>query len=282
MKMKEPKYKLVCIDLDGTLLTDGKKITRENVDTIREAVKKGVNICIATGRIYKFVDHIKDILEVDVKIIASNGGVILANDGNLTFNDLSYDEVLRLKELTKDYNVDIYLNTENEIICEKEIPNDYSYKKVNETLEEHHRANIIEKYPFEDLYKDNKYKIVKAICINKDDLEEVKRVRAMLEETNEFEISSAEHQYCEINSKGISKGEAVEELARELGITINEVICIGDGGNDIEMLKRAGLSVVMENGMEHVKAMADYITDSNNNSGVAKAIKKLILNEIND
>ncbi|EOR20738.1 HAD superfamily hydrolase [Clostridium sartagoforme AAU1] len=279
--MKELKYKLVCIDLDGTLLTDEKTITKENIETIKKASSLGINICIATGRIYKFVDHIKEVLGNKIKVIASNGAIILKENGVLNFKTLSYEEILRLKELTKDYNVDIYLNTENEIISEKSIPDTYSYKAINNDLEDKYKVNIIENYPFENLKKDNQYKIVKAICINKDDLNEVKRVRKILEETNEFEISSAEYHYCEINSKGISKGKAVEELAKGLGVDIKEVMCIGDGGNDIEMLKRAGIAVAMKNGMENVKAIANYITEDNNNSGVAKAIKTLILEDSN-
>lgn len=277
--MKEPKYKLVCIDLDGTLLTDEKTITKENIETIRKASSLGINICIATGRIYKFVDHIKETLGNKIKVIASNGGIILKEDEALSFKTLSYEEILRLKNLTKDYNVDIYLNTENEIISEKSIPKTYSYKVINNGLKDRYKVNIVENYPFENLKYDKKYKIVKAICINKDDLNEVKKVRQLLEETNEFEISSAEHHYCEINSKGVSKGKAVEELAKDLKIDIKEVMCIGDGGNDIEMLKRAGISIAMKNGMEDVKSLANYITEDNNNSGVAKAIEKFILNK---
>lgn len=279
--MKEPKYKLVCIDLDGTLLTDKKTITKENIETIRKASSIGINICIATGRIYKFVDHIKETLGNKIKVIASNGGIILKDDESLSFKALSYEEILRLKNLTKDYNVDIYLNTENEIISEKSIPNTYSYKVINNELEDKYKVNIVENYHFENLKDDKKYKIVKAICINKEDLNEVKKVRQLLEETNEFEISSAEHHYCEINSKGVSKGKAVEELAKNLKIDIKEVMCIGDGGNDIEMLKRAGISIAMKNGMEDVKSLANYITEDNNNSGVAKAIEKFVLNDFN-
>ena len=84
-----------------------------------------------------------------------------------------------------------------------------------------------------------------------------------------------------ISYKGISKGRAIEELAKELEISMDEVICIGDGGNDIEMLKIAWISVAMKNGLKEVKELSDYITETNNKSGVAKAIKKLVLGELN-
>lgn len=124
------------------------------------------------------------------------------------------------------------------------------------------------------MYKD---KIVKVVCINKDNINIVSEVRKLLEDSCIFEIESAENYFCEINKKGISKGKAVLDLAKHLGIDISEVICIGDSGNDIEMLKVAGLSIAMGNAENRVKSIADYITDTNNNSGVGKALKKFIL-----
>ena len=279
--MENLKYKLVCVDLDGTLLKDDKTITKENKKIIKEATSKGVVVCIATGRILKFVDRVKDLLEIDTPVIASNGGVLFYKENKVKINSLSYKNILRIKEIAKNYNVKVYLNTEDSIISEEGIPKDYSYNKINQEVLDKYKVNIVENYSFEKLYKEDNKQAVKAICINKDDLEEVKRVRRALEDTNEFEISSAEDHYCEINLKGISKGKVVEDLAKELGINIEEVICIGDGGNDIEMLKKAGLAVAMDNGILEVKEISDYITSNNNESGVGKAIKHLILNEIN-
>ena len=175
----------------------------------------------------------------------------------------------------------MYLNTEDTIISEGIIPENYTYKITNERLEDKYKVNFIEKYSFERLIKDNKYNILKVVLMNKYKLDEVRKVRDALEKNREFEICSSEPQFCEVNSKGISKGRAVEELAKELGISIKDVICIGDGGNDLEMLKRAGLSVAMANALDEVKNIASYVTESNNESGVSKAIKKLILEKIN-
>lgn len=277
--MDRLKYKLVCVDLDGTLLKDDKTITKENIEIIKEATSRGVIVCIATGRILKFVDRIKDLLEIDTPVIASNGGVLFYKENKLEINSLSYENILRIKEIAKNYNVKIYLNTEDSIISEEVIPKDYSYNKINQQVLDKYKVNIVENYSFERLYKEDNKRAVKVICINKDDLEEVRKIRKALEDTEEFEISSAEDYYCEINPKGISKGKAVEDLAKELGISIKEVICIGDGGNDIEMLKRAGLAIAMDNGIPEVKEISDYITSNNNNSGVGRAIKNLIFNK---
>lgn len=278
--MKEPKFKLVCIDLDGTLLSDDKEISIENIKTIQEAINSGVKICIATGRIYKFVDYIKDKISNKIEVIASNGALIV-NNGELILNYLSYNEVLKIRDIAKDYDLEMYLNTEDTIISEGIIPENYTYKITNERLEDKYKVNFIEKYSFERLIKDDKYNILKVVLMNKYKLDEVRKVRDALEKNREFEICSSEPQFCEVNSKGISKGRAVEELAKELGISIKDVICIGDGGNDLEMLKRAGLSVAMANALDEVKNIASYVTESNNESGVSKAIKKLILEKIN-
>lgn len=278
--MKEHKYKLVCIDLDGTLLSDDKKVSMENIKTIQEAIDNGIKICIATGRVYKFVDHIKDIISNEIEVIASNGALIVKNK-EIIFNPLTYKDVLKIKNLAKNYDLEVYLNTEDTIISEKNIPEDYTYKVTNKIFENKNKVNFLENYSFEKLAEDNKYKILKVVLMNNKNLNEVRKIRDILEKTEQFEVCGSEPQFCEVNSKGISKGRAIEELAKELEISMDEVICIGDGGNDIEMLKIAGISVAMKNALKEVKELSDYITETNNKSGVAKAIKKLVLGELN-
>ena len=277
--MRNLKYKLICIDLDGTLLNDNKEVSIENIKIIQEAIKKGVVICITTGRILKFVDKYNDILNISIPVIASNGSIIYYNNEEFEINSLTLEEILEIKKIASKYNVDVYLNTDDSVICEKKIPSDYSYKVLKEKVIDKYKVKVIENYPFEKLFSNGKSNVVKAICINKNDLEEIRKVRKELEESVKFQVSSAEYEYCEINPKGVSKGGAVEKLAKKLNIEMDEVICIGDGGNDLEMLKKAGFSVAMKNGMISVKEIADYITESNNDNGVGKVIKDLVLND---
>ena len=102
--------------------------------------------------------------------------------------------------------------------------------------------------------------------------------RAKIEKlSNVVTFASGGHS-LEINCKGVSKGNAVKVLAKKFGINREEVICIGDNENDISMIEFAGLGIAMGNAIDKVKDAADYITDTNKNNGVGKAIEKFILN----
>ena len=92
-----------------------------------------------------------------------------------------------------------------------------------------------------------------------------------------FEVVSSGEDNVEIMKKGSSKGEAVKILAQKLNIKREEIICIGDNENDISMIKFAGLGIAVANGIDELKRQANYVTDTNMNSGVAKAIHKFIL-----
>ena len=272
------KYKLICIDLDGTLLCDDKSITEENIQAIRSCTDIGVQVAISTGRISKFTKHIIKKLGVKVNIISANGGIIKdLDDKYISIHNLDYEEILNIKELLKDTDVDIYLNTEECIISEGSIYEDYTYKKINKKLDEEDRVEIIENYNLNDINNIYKDSIVKVVCINHQNINAAIESRKLLEESSKFEVTMPEKYFCEINKKGISKGKAVLELANYLGISTSEIICIGDSDNDTEMIKVAGLSIAMNNADKDVKDIADYITDSNNNSGVGKAIKKFVL-----
>src|SRR5699024_5499372 len=122
----------------------------------------GIKICIATGRVYKFVDHIKDIISNEIEVIASNGALIVKNK-EIIFNPLTYKDVLKIKNLAKNYDLEVYLNTEDTIISEKNIPEDYTYKVTNKIFENKNKVNFLENYSFEKLAEDNKYKILKVV-----------------------------------------------------------------------------------------------------------------------
>ena len=96
---------------------------------------------------------------------------------------------------------------------------------------------------------------------------------------DEFSVVQSEPYFIELMPKNVSKGNAVKELAERLHLSLDQVMAIGDQGNDLSMIKTAGTGVAMENGIDEVKKNAQFITANNNESGVAKAIRKFVINK---
>ena len=124
--------------------------------------------------------------------------------------------------------------------------------------------------------KENKDNLLKFVGISISS-KKIDRVKEVLRKIDNVEVVSSTKFNCEIMIKGSSKGEAVRIMAEKYKIKQEEVMCIGDNENDLSMLQYAGCAVAMGNGPKEVKEIADYITASNNNCGVAQAIEKFIL-----
>ena len=198
--------KLICIDMDGTLLKDKKTVSEENLNSIKLAIKKGVKVVITTGRIYDCAKMYSEKIGLDTPIIASNGAFIGYKDKVIYNNPLKKEDILKFLEVTKKHGL-----------------------KELESLN-----------------------------------------------TN-MEIVSSWNDNFEVMRNGSTKGDAVRYLANYFGIDKEEVMCIGDSENDLSMIKYAGTGVAMGNASEDIKSVADYVTDTNVNDGVAKAINKFVL-----
>jgi len=109
------------------------------------------------------------------------------------------------------------------------------------------------------------------------DMDERAEIRAILEKRPDILVSSSVENNLEINALGAAKGEGLLRLAAILGLKQEETMACGDGDNDLSMIRMAGIGVAMSNGELALKAIADYVTTSNDESGVARAIEKLVL-----
>jgi Cof subfamily protein (haloacid dehalogenase superfamily) len=143
---------------------------------------------------------------------------------------------------------------------------------------EHLRINLCIKEDLLPSLKKYENEILKAIVLEEKDKETLFKVKEKLKALDKFEVVSSGDNNFEIMKKGSSKGSAVERLAESLNIRQEEIICIGDNENDLSMIRYAGLGIAMGNGVDLLKNEANYITDTNVNFGVAKAIRKFILN----
>ncbi len=268
------KYKLIAIDMDGTLLNSKNQISPRDKEAIRRAGEKGLRIVLATGRILKSAKYYSEQLGLKSPIIASNGGIVIDEEGKiLAQKPLDKESIIKLIELAEEEDLYFHLYNEEKF---------YAQDKVKEVLEFYNEGNedlTIELELFDDIVEklaSRDFNMYKIIFID-EDIEKLKSFRKLISDLDDINISSSWTNNIEANAKDVSKGGAIEELCKIFHIKPEEVLAIGDSENDLSMFKLAGLSVAMGNASDFVKSQADYTTDTNDKDGLAKAIEKFIL-----
>lgn len=262
------KYRLVAIDMDGTLLTNEKKILEETKQDILKAFNNNVVICISTGRAFPAIKKYVDDLNINIPLVLYNGSrVRMSKDSKLLYN----------RVIEMDVAKEVF-----DIICKNDgtccfWKNDTCYfNKDNEYTDYYRKLTTIKPNIIEDINDELFSDINKFIWFGTiEELEIVqKQFLANVEGINYFKSHA---NLLEIVPTNVSKGDTLEYLIKDLGIAQEEVIAIGDDENDISMIKFAGLGVAMGNAKDSVKNVADYITATNEENGVGKVINKYIL-----
>lgn len=265
--------KLIAIDLDGTLFDKEKNISKENKEAIAYAKEKGIYVVICTGRPFNGVIPVLEQLNINTDndyLVCYNGAKVL----NVGTNELIYSSTLNGKDVKALYNEANILGSyfhafrENEeLICTKENP----YTDVEK------RINRLESTEFDFTTIGDEEVFLKAMMIcDKDTLDNaMKKINPIFPNTYSMVRSSTI--FLEFLNKKTDKGLALVELSKHLNISMDEVMGIGDAGNDLSMIERSGIGVCMNNGYDYVKEKANYVTEKdNNNSGVAEAIYKFV------
>lgn len=271
-------YKLVGIDMDGTLLNDKKNINKENIEAIKKAQDKGVKIAICTGRLFASAKYFSGLVGTKAPVVASNGAYIREKDRD----EIIYEAVLGIKKckkiqnIVRNYDIDYFYNTSESVISAKDYPQEYGYVVANNALPKENRIELIKSMDIDRTIEEDGNSILKCICMSRD-IKLLKRIEEEINQLDEFQVVSSGSDNIEIMDKGVSKGRGISVLASFYNLFREEVMCIGDNGNDLSMIEYAGMGVAMGNGTDDVKKSANYVTDTNNNSGVAKAIEKFIL-----
>lgn len=271
--------KLIAIDMDGTLLNGKKHIDKVQKEAIHEAIEVGIKIVLCTGRpLYGILPFYEELglseLDSEGYVILNNGCSIhktknweLIDQVNFTSDDIDY-----LYKFSEGYDINFTL------------VNDYYYFNIDDrkpTDELITDAGFV----FSDITnislkeaKNGKHKIIKIMFLgNPNIMANFQKENESILKDKYSSVLSQPYIY-EILPKGNNKGTGLKKLAKKLGIKQEEIMAIGDGNNDIEMFEYANYSVAMENGTKPARKAAKYQTDSNENNGVAKAIRKYALN----
>lgn len=269
-------YKLVSIDMDGTLLNSKGEISDENIQAIKQSLDNGIKVVFTTGRgikaISKFIEKV-GLRDRNEYIIANNGVALYkTNDLKcLRANTLNKDEIKLLVEVGIDLGAKVLIydyNTETTIVLE-----DNEFAKFER---EHIGMDVTVDPDFLSNMGDDAKAFKIILTSEPSRLDEIQKsipdhIRERFTVVRTLPIA------LELFDKNSNKGNAVKELAEIFNISREEIICIGDQQNDMEMVEFAGLGVAMGNAIEPLKKIADYITDTNDNNGVAKVINKFVL-----
>lgn len=274
------KYKLICTDMDGTLLNSVKEISKENLDAIKKAHDKGVKIAICTGRIFTSAKYYGELIGVKAPIIASNGAYIREKDREEVIYKciLEKKDCFELLEIFKKHDLVPHFYTADSIYAGETSYALRFYSRSNKTLPNGFQIKIKEVEDWNEIFNVNELDILKAVAFD-DDIEKIKRAKQEIKSLGKYEVVSSLVNNFEVMNKNVSKGRAVEMLASYYNLSKDEIITIGDNENDLSMIEYAGLGVAMKNGEEIVKNKAKYITSTNDEDGVKEVIEKFILNE---
>ncbi|EMD1175603.1 HAD family phosphatase [Vibrio harveyi] len=267
-------YKLIALDMDGTLLNSDKVISEENKQAITKAREAGVTVVLASGRPLEGMQDKLDELNInsDKDFVLYYNGSMVKNIGT---NEIIHQQIIdgkaakKIAHKAKELGAYVHaFSQEYGLITEENNPYTDIEAKIN--------GLDVTEMNFESLSDD--HAIIKAMMVAEPSklTEVIAALPSDLRE--EFTVVQSAPFFLEFLNPSSNKGIGVSAIAEYLGIKAEEVICMGDAENDHHMLQYAGLGIAMANAMEETKEIADYIAESNDEHGVAKSIEKFVLN----
>lgn len=242
-------YKLLALDLDGTLLGDRSEIGEENAEWVGRAAEAGMTVCVSTGRGFVSALPFAEQLRLETPMITVNGGEIWTKPHAIHKRTLlAADKVMKLHAIAERH------------------PDAWFWAYTTEDI--YNKERWVDDTPARHWLKFGYYT---------QDLPLLAAIREQVRTIDGLELSNSSPYNIEINPVGVSKATALEEVCRMLGYDMSEVVAIGDSLNDIAAIRAAGLGVAMGNAQDEVKAAADVVTGDHRQGGVAQAIREHVL-----
>lgn len=290
-------YKLIAIDLDGTLLNSYGVITENTKKIIKKVEKQGVNIILASGRPIDSIQAIANEIESKKYFIAGNGAIVydIEKDEIIYENCLKKQKVLEIIKICEENSIGYSIYTEKEILTTALKYNVLYYHKENLKKSEDKKTKISIIQNMEEYIKnDNTSRYLKITVCDEDKIvfDSIIRKLRNLKDIEVLDVShmarktikqgteeiAVEYYYTEISRKNVDKWNAIEFLAKKLEIDSKDIMAIGDNINDKQMIENAGLGVAMGQSTPVITNVANEVTSSNNEEGVAKILRKYYKN----
>lgn len=270
-------YKMIALDMDGTLLNSQKKISRATLEAINKAFSAGKEVVLCTGRcipeLEEYIEQINDLRY----IIGISGALVydLKEKKEIYMNKIPENQVDIIFDAIKGVDVLPHILSEKSLVQRDMMENMEHYgmgaykplfERVATPVE-----NIVE------YYRENKVDVLKlnlyhALQENREE------TRKKLEKEN-LVLVNAEKASLEVSAAGTTKGTGLGRLCEHLGMDLSEVISVGDADNDLDVLSKAGLAIAMGNANDNVKKICDVVVSDCDHDGCGEAIEKYLLEE---
>lgn len=267
-------YKLVVTDMDGTFLNSKDEISDENLKIVKELNKRGILFSIATGRLDTMIKAYLRQIGNKNPVISCNGALVR----NVTKGEFYHAQIIKRENFLKIIDICKRNDLIFAVYCEYTVYSESIegrikyFVKYNESLCEEEKIAI---KIVDNIYKDVNEKVFKILVTN-DNSELLEQVKEEINKIPGIEVCKSSSNLLDITAEGVTKGNALKDLAEMLKISREEIIAIGDNHNDISMLEYAGFAIAVGNAEQAVKDIADLVTVSNDEDGVAKALREVL------
>ncbi|SET72721.1 hypothetical protein SAMN05421676_10794 [Salinibacillus kushneri] len=282
--------KLIASDLDGTLLNEKGEISERNIQAIKNVTSKGIKFVVATGRSYDAATKPLQNAGLSCPIISLNGATIYDQKHKLTNSiPMNRSTCERILDICQDAQMYVEFFTNDGIYATsraffEEVIEDIMKSANPDTSDEEIKEQINQRFQnekihfrgdYEKLLGNDEIQIFKILSssLDKNTLEDVYR---KLEYHSDIAITSSGYINLEFNHPNAQKGIALERLAEQIGISMDDVMALGDNLNDKSMLEKAGMGVAMGNAAEEILQLCKYKTKTNEEDGVAYAIEEML------
>ena len=290
-------YKLIAIDLDGTMLNTYGEVTETTKRILKETIGKGTEIVIASGRTLDSIKNIAEEVGINGYIIAGNGSIVydIKNDKKIYEKYIPKTKALNIIKICEENSISYSVYTNKTIISRSLKYNILYYYKENLKKQENKKTSItLTENVYEyvrNIQEDEKVMKIFICDKTKSVFNAILKRINEIEDTETLEVSHMsrkiitngtqeipiEYFYTEVTEENVDKWFAIEFLAKKLEINQEEIMAIGDNVNDEKMIENAGMGIAMKGSAPKVIEIADYVTEfDNNHDGVAKAIEKFI------